>query len=133
MALEPAVLAALAKALEEMKGETGAIPAGALDALAPIARPGMRLRIDLAASDVIGAPLVTVTEPARDTQFLAGLTVRQREVAGLLIDGMSNKAIAAELGISIATVKDHVHAILQALQLPSRSAVMAAAHKVRSD
>ncbi len=132
MSIDPAVLAALSKTLDELKAPAGAIPVGALASLAPIARPGTRLHIDLEASKTLGAPLVTVTEPARDPAFLAGLTARQQEVATLIIDGMSNKAIADALGISIATVKDHVHAILRALQLPSRSAVIAAAHKVQA-
>jgi DNA-binding NarL/FixJ family response regulator len=37
--------------------------------------------------------------------------------------GLSNKAIAQELRISPATVKNHVHNILEKSNLPSRSAI----------
>jgi DNA-binding NarL/FixJ family response regulator len=37
--------------------------------------------------------------------------------------GLSNKAIAQELCISPATVKNHVHNILEKSNLPSRSAI----------
>lgn len=36
------------------------------------------------------------------------LTPRQRQVAELVADGLSNKAIARELGISIETVRVHL-------------------------
>jgi two-component system, NarL family, nitrate/nitrite response regulator NarL len=47
-------------------------------------------------------PLDAVEEP---------LTTREREVLGLLADGLPNKAIAGRLGISDQTVKAHVAAI----------------------
>lgn len=51
------------------------------------------------------------------------LTEREREVASLVGDGKSNKEIASVLCISPATVKNHVHHILEKLELPSRSAI----------
>ena len=50
----------------------------------------------------------------------ASLTRRQREICRLICDGLSNKAIARELGLSIATVKNHVHIILGKLQVSRR-------------
>ena len=133
MGIDPAVLSALARTLEDLKqGTNAAIPAGTLTALAPLAQPGMRLRIDLAASEAIGAPLVTLREPSDDLGFLAPLTRRQKDVARLMIAGQSNKGIARELCISVATVKDHVHAILRTLNLPSRGAVIAMAHQSKA-
>ena len=40
--------------------------------------------------------------------MLASLTPRERQVASLLIEGMGNKTIANELGISESTVKVYV-------------------------
>jgi DNA-binding NarL/FixJ family response regulator len=127
MSVDPEVLKALSSALSDLRDKPQApIPAGVIDALAPLVASGMQLKIDLEASQLIGAPLVTVVEQASTRDLLSPLTPRQREVAKLVIAGQSNKAIAEGLGISIATVKDHVHAILERLELPSRHAVIAA-------
>ena len=48
------------------------------------------------------------------------LTPRQRTVLSLLERGMSNKAIARELGIGEITVKAHVSAILRKLGVENR-------------
>jgi two-component system, NarL family, nitrate/nitrite response regulator NarL len=47
-------------------------------------------------------------------------TPREQEVIGLLADGLSNKLIARELGLSEGTVKVHVKHILKKLGLHSR-------------
>lgn len=51
---------------------------------------------------------------------LAVLTSRQSNVLKLLAKGLSNKEIARSLGIEVATVKNHVHDILDKLNVPSR-------------
>ncbi len=50
-----------------------------------------------------------------------GLTPRQKEVLGLLLRGQSNKLIARALSLSVETVKDHVAAVLRALNVSSRT------------
>jgi DNA-binding NarL/FixJ family response regulator len=50
-----------------------------------------------------------------------GLTPRQAEVLGLLLQGMPNKLIARQLNLSVETVKDHVAAVLRALGVSSRT------------
>jgi DNA-binding NarL/FixJ family response regulator len=50
-----------------------------------------------------------------------GLTPRQREVLGLLLQGLPNKLIARQLNLSVETVKDHVAAVLRALGVASRT------------
>lgn len=54
------------------------------------------------------------------------LTRRQREIGALLGQGLSNKEIAARLCIEVTTVKNHVHQILEKLQVERRSDVAAA-------
>lgn len=49
------------------------------------------------------------------------LTPRQCEVLDLLCQGLSNKAIARRLALSENTVRGHVQAILEFLQVASRS------------
>lgn len=51
------------------------------------------------------------------------LTPREAETARMIARGLSNKEIARELHLSIATVKNHVHAVLRKLRLGSRSQV----------
>jgi DNA-binding NarL/FixJ family response regulator len=46
------------------------------------------------------------------------LTEREREVLGLIAEGMSNKAIAARLFVTERTVEAHVTQIFQKLELP---------------
>jgi DNA-binding NarL/FixJ family response regulator len=49
---------------------------------------------------------------------LGRLTDREREVLGLIAEGMSNKAIAARLFVTERTVEAHVTQIFQKLELP---------------
>ena len=56
------------------------------------------------------------------------LTVREREVAALLDRGLSNKEIAQRLHVEVATVKNHVHNILEKLRVRSRSEAAARLH-----
>ena len=52
------------------------------------------------------------------------LTEREREVLGLMAEGMNNRQIAGELVISENTVKNHIRNILEKLQLHSRVAAV---------
>jgi DNA-binding NarL/FixJ family response regulator len=87
---------------------------------------GRGVTIDLAAAEAIGAPVV-VLRPAGFAAALSALSPREREVAALIARGLSNKAIARALGLSLATVKDHVHRALSKTGLSSRAALAAAA------
>jgi two-component system, NarL family, nitrate/nitrite response regulator NarL len=51
------------------------------------------------------------------------LTRRQREIAALIAQGLSNKQIATRLSIQRATVKNHVHNILSKLGVSHRDEV----------
>jgi len=51
------------------------------------------------------------------------LTPREREIAALLALGLQNKEIARRLQLGTATVKNHVHNILQKLQIGRRSEI----------
>ena len=52
------------------------------------------------------------------------LTRRESEVLALLGEGLSNKEIGNELCVSVATVKHHVHHVLEKLKLPRRAQAM---------
>lgn len=50
-----------------------------------------------------------------------GLTPRQTDVLALLLQGKPNKLIARDLNVSVETIKDHVAAVLRALNVSSRT------------
>lgn len=52
---------------------------------------------------------------------LKTLTPQQTRVLGMIGEGMLNKQIAYELGVSEATIKAHVSAILLKLDVDSRT------------
>jgi DNA-binding NarL/FixJ family response regulator len=56
------------------------------------------------------------------------LTPRQREVIELISEGMSNKKIAADLHISVHTVKSHIRHIMKKLDRNTRLQISAWAH-----
>jgi len=57
------------------------------------------------------------------------MTPREREVIGLIAEGLSNKEIARRLHIATHTVKSHVRNIMEKLTLHTRLQVAAYAHK----
>ena len=60
----------------------------------------------------------------------AGLTPRETEVLALLAEGLSNKGIAARIGIAERTAKFHVESILAKLGAETRSeAIVLAARR----
>ncbi|MBA5779138.1 response regulator transcription factor [Stappia sp. F7233] len=77
--------------------------------------------VDLKAADDDVADLV---------QRLSSLTPQQVRVLMMLSEGLLNKQIAYELGVSEATVKAHVSAILQKLGVESRTQAVIAASKI---
>ncbi len=75
--------------------------------------------------DRTGDDPVVFVSPRPDQRFDA-LSEREHEVATLVAAGFSNRQIGEALFISLATVKDHVHAILTKTGLESRAKVAAA-------
>jgi DNA-binding NarL/FixJ family response regulator len=63
------------------------------------------------------------------TPALADLTPREREILHLIGRGLSNTDIAAELVISMATVKTHVRHLLQKLALRDRAQAVVLAYE----
>jgi DNA-binding NarL/FixJ family response regulator len=59
------------------------------------------------------------------------LTRREREIVGLIEEGLSNKQIARRLQIELATVKNHVHNILEKLNVHSRLEAAAQVRRMR--
>lgn len=60
----------------------------------------------------------------KESELHLALTRRESEVLELLGRGFSNKEIANELCLSVATVKHHVHHVLEKMQLQRRAQAM---------
>lgn len=75
-------------------------------------------RLDDAAPQLPGKASVTATE--------IGLTDRQAQVLALMVRGLSNRDIGAQLGLSEGTVKIHATAVFKALGVGSRTQALVA-------
>ena len=77
-----------------------------------------------------------VREKQRDTAELRQryntLSVREREVMNLVVSGMLNKQIAAELNASEATVKMHRSQVMKKMQAQSLPELVRMADKLKS-
>jgi DNA-binding NarL/FixJ family response regulator len=92
---------------------------------------GSSLTIDFEAAEELGHPLVIWREPREPKlgshSTFDALTPREREVAACVGGkGMTNQQIADRLCLTTATVKDHVHSILNKTGLSNRTAIAAA-------
>lgn len=57
------------------------------------------------------------------------MTAREREVVGLIGEGLSNKEIASRLNIATHTVKSHVRNVMEKLALHTRLQIAAFSHR----
>ena len=72
-----------------------------------------------------GDEFVVVSEPIVGADVFAALTQAEREVARLVADGCSNRAIAARRGARPQTVANQLAAIFRKLAVSSRSELVA--------
>ena len=78
-------------------------------------------------------PAALDASEAEATSRLAALTPQQFRVLSMLSAGLLNKQIAAELGVSEATVKAHVSAVMQKLGVSNRTQAVLLAQKLALD
>ena len=108
----------------------GALPREAdarqIDAAIRAVAAGLIVRVSAARDSGFGA--------MRESEGHALLTPRELEVLAALAEGMTNKAIARRLDISLHTVKFHVESLFRKLGARTRTeAVAKAAERRRSD
>jgi two-component system nitrate/nitrite response regulator NarL len=81
--------------------------------------------LPLPASDEAGAQErghIAITE-----NVLTVLTDRERQIMGLVSEGLSNKEIGRRLNIADGTIKVHLHHIFQKLEISNRTVLAALA------
>jgi DNA-binding NarL/FixJ family response regulator len=124
VAHSPGVAVLVLTSFSDRRRITGALDAGAV---------GYLLK-DASADDVVrgirsaaegGSPLDpraarSLLDAKNAPDPLAGVSPREREVLGLLLDGMPNKLIARRLGISEKTVKSHLTNVFRAIGVDDR-------------
>ena len=64
---------------------------------------------------------------------LHSLTPREREVLNLVVTGMMNKQVAAELGVSEKTIKVHRSRVMRKMQVASIADLVRAAERVKAE
>jgi predicted ATPase/DNA-binding CsgD family transcriptional regulator len=82
---------------------------------------GRGLSIDQAIAVALDVPAAAATEAGEPSP----LTAREQEIAALIADGLSNKAIATSLVVSPRTVDGHLERIFRKLDLTSRAQLAA--------
>jgi DNA-binding NarL/FixJ family response regulator len=114
-------------------GALGFIPKSAsrelmLGALRLVFAGGIYIPPDILAAKPANPAPATAEEASSPNDL--GLTDRQLDVLGLMMQGKSNKAICRTLDLAEPTVKKHVTAILQALNVTNRTEAVIAAGKL---
>ena len=95
--------------------------------------PPMTMRSETEPPDAESHPAHIPAAPPPAAALAAfKLTPRQTDVLALLLRGLSNKLIARELNLSVETVKDHVAAVLRALNVNSRTQAVLAVSQMSS-
>jgi DNA-binding NarL/FixJ family response regulator len=116
----------------------GALRAGASGFLLKEVLPDELIRAIrlVAAGEALLAPGATrrlisayVAQPERQVTPLPDITAREREVLALVARGRSNDEIAADLHVSMATVKTHVGRLLAKLGARDRTQLVVAAYE----
>jgi DNA-binding NarL/FixJ family response regulator len=79
--------------------------------------------IEYALSDKEGPPTLVPEQRPPAEERTEGLTRREREVALLVAQGLTNPQIAQELSVSRSTANNHVARILRKLGLHSRAQI----------
>jgi DNA-binding NarL/FixJ family response regulator len=105
--------------------------AGFIPKVDPPAVIASAVRLILAGGTYVPPRLLRATASPADAAGtrVAGLTSRQMDVVRLLAKGLSNKAIARELGVTEGTIKVHLLAVFRALEVRNRTAAVLAAQR----
>ncbi len=127
-ALQPSVPIVVISATDDALTINRAIELGASGFISKSATlEEIRKAVDVVLGGGVYIPEGTDTGTENDPEIskliksIRTLTPQQARVLGMLAEGLLNKQIAYEIGVSEATVKAHVSAVLQKLEVDSRT------------
>jgi DNA-binding NarL/FixJ family response regulator len=123
-ALDPGIAVLVLTSFADRRRIMGALDAGAVgyllkDASAEDVVKGIRAAVD-GGSPLDPRAARTLLEAQTAPDPLEGLSAREQEVLGLLLEGMPNKLIALRLGISEKTVKTHLTSVFRTIGVTDR-------------
>lgn len=130
LALAPTVPVVVLSACEDGDAVRRVLDAGAMGFVPKRERPDVllgALRLVLAGGVYVPPMLLSSTPRAAPA---AVLTPRQIEVLHCLAEGLANKLIARQLGMTEATVKAHTGAIFRSLEVANRAQAVLAARRL---
>ncbi|MCA1553297.1 MAG: response regulator transcription factor, partial [Chloroflexi bacterium] len=87
--------------------------------------PGIAAALMARLAELVELAKAANNEPTMMSHALPDLTPREREVLDLIALGLSNSEIADRLTLELGTVKNHVHHILEKLNVSSRQDAVA--------
>lgn len=95
---------------------------GSLDDLARAVLSAARGELECSArvAALLSNRVAALARTGRGAPPAVQLTPRESEIAELISRGLTNKHIARTLSVQLATVKNHVHHILEKLNVPTR-------------
>jgi DNA-binding NarL/FixJ family response regulator len=123
-ALDPGIAVLVLTSFADRRRIMGALDAGAVgyllkDASAEDVVKGIHAAVD-GGSPLDPRAARTLLEAQTAPDPLEGLSAREQEVLGLLLEGMPNKLIALRLGISEKTVKTHLTSVFRTIGVTDR-------------
>jgi non-specific serine/threonine protein kinase len=83
---------------------------------------GEALAVEAAVAEALAAPAGRSVQPSPRA---TGLTPREREVAALVVEGLTNRQIARRLGVAECTAASHLEHIRDKLGVQSRAQIAA--------
>jgi len=128
--LDREAIRSLFEIVKDLGAPRSAVPMAELLSVPASLSGGIAMTVDFTLSRELGREFIVLRVPSpagsSPDPCLAVLTARESEIAAMIAAGLSNKQIAGELSVSIATIKSHVHHILSKTGLPNRAAVAVA-------
>jgi two-component system response regulator FixJ len=97
---------------------------GAIDVLEKPVDPSLLLATVRRALAVTSLSGPRIAERAEAEARIAALSLREREVLALLVEGLANKAVAHRLGLSVRTVESYRGALMEKLGVTSFAAAV---------